>query len=164
MKKFSRFVAFLVLAVSFTTPLIASADSACQFLAQGRNCTVPTTGASGICDASLTCQPNMSVGSGGSSGGVNPSILQGYATSIIGIINSILVPVLMAVAFITFLFGVYKYFILGADSDTERATGRQFVLWGVIGFVVILSLWALVNIVMGTLNLSAGTRPRIPEL
>lgn len=97
-------------------------------------------------------------------GGVNPSILQGYATSIIGVINSILVPVLIAIAFITFLFGVYKYFILGADSDTERATGRQFVLWGVIGFVVILSLWALVNIVMGTLNLSAGTRPRIPEL
>lgn len=98
----------------------------------------------------------------GSSGGINPSYLQGYKTSIIGIINGMLVPVLIAIAFITFLWGVYKYFILGADSDTERATGRQFVLWGIIGFVVIASVWALVNIVSGTLGLQIGNTAPLP--
>lgn len=100
-----------------------------------------------------------------SSGGIDPSYLQGYKTSIIGIINGMLVPVLIAIAFITFLWGVYKYFILGADSDTERATGRQFVLWGIIGFVVIASVWALVNIVSGTLGLQIGnTAPPPPKI
>ena len=98
-------------------------------------------------------------------GTINTSYLLGYKTSIVYVINSIFVPVLFAVAFLTFLWGVYKYFILGADNDTERATGRQFVLWGIIGFVVILSVWALVGIVATTFGLSpGGTAPAYPKL
>ena len=65
----------------------------------------------------------------------------------------------MAVAFITFLWGVYKYFIQGADSPEERSTGQQFVLWGVIGFAVIISVWGLVAIVLATLNIPVGVSP-----
>jgi hypothetical protein len=97
--------------------------------------------------------------------GINLNVIQPYATGIINVINSIFVPVLIAVAFIVFLWGVYKYFILGADSDTERATGRQFVLWGIIGFVIIFSLWGLVNIVGGTLGFSFTTpAPKPPRI
>ncbi|HCR52517.1 TPA: hypothetical protein DIV48_02605 [Candidatus Kaiserbacteria bacterium] len=94
--------------------------------------------------------------------GINPTYLQGYSQSIVGVINSLLVPVLIAVAFIVFLYGVYKYFILGADDEAERATGRQFTLWGIIGFVVILSVWALVYIVMTTFGLSIMAAPPTP--
>jgi hypothetical protein len=80
-------------------------------------------------------------------GGINMSAITGYSNGIIDVINKILVPILMAIAFIVFLWGVYKYFIYGADSDAERATGKQFVLWGVIGFAVIFSVWGLVNVV-----------------
>ncbi|MFZ3043587.1 MAG: hypothetical protein WA058_00545 [Minisyncoccia bacterium] len=96
---------------------------------------------------------------------INTTYIKGYSDSIVGIINNILVPVLMAIAFIYFLYGVYKYFILGADSDTERKTGRQFVLWGIIGFVAILSVWGLVNIVGSTLGLSpGGNSPAVPTI
>ncbi len=71
----------------------------------------------------------------------------------------------MAIAFIVFLWGVYKYFIYGADNETERATGKQFVLWGIIGFVVILSVWGLVAIVSGTLGLQlGGAAPKPPTI
>lgn len=95
---------------------------------------------------------------------INTTIIKGYSDSIIGIINTILVPVLIAIAFITFLWGVYKYFILGADNETQRETGRQFTLWGIIGFVIILSLWGIVNLFMGTLGLSVGTAPKFPTI
>lgn len=85
-----------------------------------------------------------------------------YAGSIKSLINGIIVPVLFAVAFLYFIYGVYKYFILGADSDTEVATGRKFVLWGVIGFVVILSLWGLVNVGVGLFNLGGQNAPTPP--
>ena len=88
--------------------------------------------------------------------GINPTIVQGYSTSITSLINGILVPLLISVAFIVFLWGVYRYFILGADNETERETGKQFVLWGIIGFVVILSVWGIVGIVGGTLGLPTG--------
>lgn len=96
--------------------------------------------------------------------GVNVSYLQNYSNSITGVINYVLVPVLMAIAFIVFLWGVYKYFILGAADEKSRTDGRQFTLWGVIGFVVILSLWGIVNIFMSTLGLSVGTAPAYPTI
>lgn len=94
--------------------------------------------------------------------GINEKPLQGYSDSIIGIINSALVPLLIAVAFIVFLFGVYKYFIAGADKDTEREEGRKFALSGIIGFVIILSVWGLVAIVRNTLNLTTNNNPPPP--
>ena len=89
-------------------------------------------------------------------GSVNTTYLQGYANSIIGIINGIFIPVIMAIAFLVFIWGVYKYFILGAANETEKMEGRKFALWGIIGFVVIFSVWGLVNVVVGTFNLPTG--------
>lgn len=95
--------------------------------------------------------------------GINISAIKPYSDSIIDVINSVLVPVLIAIAFIVFLWGVYKYFILGGADEKSRTEGRQFVLWGVIGFVIIFCVWALVNIVIGVFNLSGGsTAPRPP--
>ncbi len=88
---------------------------------------------------------------------MNLTILQRYAYDIMGIINFIFVPVLMAIALLTFLWGVYTYFILGADSDDKRAEGRQFVLWSIIGFVVIVSVWGLVFMVGVTLGVGPGS-------
>ncbi len=98
-------------------------------------------------------------------GSVNPRLIQYYGDTIIWAINFVVAPVLMAIAFIFFLWGVFKYFILGAESDTERATGRQFILWGIIAFVIITSLWGLVAVVGNTFGLYAGGRaPPYPTL
>ena len=96
--------------------------------------------------------------------GINLNAVTPYSNGIINLVNGILVPVLMALAFIVFLFGVYMYFIQGAADETSRATGRQFTLWGIIGFVIILSLWGIVNLFMGTLGLSVGQAPPFPTI
>ena len=102
----------------------------------------------------INCTPVSSVSP--SSSGINTYYLQNYSTSIINIINGIVAPVMLAVAFVFFLYGVYKYFFLGATNESERANGRQFVLWSIIGFVVIFSIWGLVGLVGSTLGLSSG--------
>lgn len=96
--------------------------------------------------------------------GINEAYIKGYSDSIIGVINVILVPTLIALAFIVFLWGVYNYFIYGADNEDKRKEGRTFVLYGVIGFVIIFSLWALVNILMGTLGLGPSKSPPPPTI
>ncbi len=98
-------------------------------------------------------------------GGINIGLVTQYSSGILALINQVFVPVLFAIAFLTFLYGVYKYFILGAANEAERAKGRDFVLWGIIGFVVILSVWGLVAIVGRTFGLQAGgTAPAAPTL
>ena len=96
---------------------------------------------------------------------MNLQYIQEYSSSITTIINVYLVPLLLAIAFILFLWGVFNYFILGASDSEKLKQGRQFTLWGIIGFVIILSIWGLVNIVVVTLNLqSVGHAPPPPTL
>ncbi|MDO8566635.1 MAG: pilin [bacterium] len=149
MKKISRFAALVLLAASFSVPLLAVAETTlnsdyCN--STGRNYDTKTQ----------TCVSN--------SGGININVLRPYSESIIGIINTILVPVLIAIAFITFLWGIFKYFIWGAESESDKADGRKFAMWGIIGFVILFSLWALVNIVSGTLGLQTNNSPRPPTI
>jgi hypothetical protein len=86
----------------------------------------------------------------------------GIGATILYIINSILVPVLFAVAFIVFLYGVAEAYIFSRGSDTARANGHKHVLWGIVGFAVMLSLWGLVNIVASTFGLAGVTAPPTP--
>ena len=97
--------------------------------------------------------------------GINTAYLQSFSVKIIVAINAFVIPVLFAVAFLTFLWGVYRYLILGADSEDKRKEGKVFVFWGIIGFVVIISLWGLVAMVGNTLGLTAGgSAPAYPTL
>lgn len=98
------------------------------------------------------------------SGGINVGIIQGYSTSFINIINNIFIPLLFAVALLVFIYGVYKYFILGGADGKAREEGRSFVLWGVVGFTVIISVWGLVNVLMSIFNLDSGNVPPAPTI
>lgn len=76
------------------------------------------------------------------------------STGIIGIINTVIVPLIFALAFLVFVWGVLKYFIFSGGDEGKRSEGRQFVLWGILGMVVLLSVWGFVNIVLSTLGIA----------
>ena|SRR3989344_3715968 len=85
--------------------------------------------------------------------------------SVIRVINGTFVPVLFAVAFIVFLFGVAKTYIFSNGDPTKVKAGHTLILWGLIGFAVMLSVWGLVNIVDNTfgLRLAAPTSTQLPK-
>ena len=78
---------------------------------------------------------------------------------IINTINNILVPGLFAVAFIVFLWGAFKTFIAGAQSEETKEEGKNLMLCGLIGFFVMVSIWGLVNILTGTVSFGNTTGP-----
>jgi NADH:ubiquinone oxidoreductase subunit 2 (subunit N) len=80
--------------------------------------------------------------------------IQGVGSTITDLINNVAVPVLFAIAFIVFIYGVFQFFILGAKDEEKQATGRSLMLWGLIGFFVMVSVWGLVNILVGTFNVN----------
>jgi|SRR3989344_1343486 len=90
--------------------------------------------------------------------------LQNYATVIINAINFILVPVLFAVAFIVFLYGVALKYIFSHGDAAKVSEGHKIILWGLIGFVVMLSIWGLVNLLGNTLGLGGLARPVYPTI
>jgi Type IV secretion system pilin len=96
--------------------------------------------------------------------------LFGVYGTVTGIINGILVPLLFAVAFLTFLWGIFEYFIAGGANEEKRKQGKSFILYGLIGFFIMMSVWGLVNVVVNTFGLGSGenngnqTAPTYPSL
>jgi NADH:ubiquinone oxidoreductase subunit 2 (subunit N) len=71
---------------------------------------------------------------------------------VINLINNVAVPIVFALAFIVFIFGIFQYFIQGGHDEEKREAGKSLMLWGLIGFFVMVSVWGLVNILRGTFN------------
>lgn len=84
------------------------------------------------------------------------------ASTILYLINYILVPTLFAVSFLVFLFGIFRTYIWSSGDETAVAQGHKLILWGLIGFVVMLSLWGIVNIVANTFGLGGYAAPPLP--
>ena len=78
---------------------------------------------------------------------------------IINTINNVIVPVVFAIAFIVFLWGAFQTFILGANDAAVKEKGKNLMLWGLIGFFVMVSVWGLVNILTGTIGFSDTSGP-----
>ena len=69
-----------------------------------------------------------------------------FVGNILTFINGTLVPLVFAVAFLVFIWGVFEYFIRGGGDEGKREQGKQLMLWGIIGFVLMVSIWGIVNI------------------
>ncbi len=82
---------------------------------------------------------------------------QAAARDIVAKINDVilfpLITLLMAVAFIIFLWGAFEY-VKNADNESARETGRNHLMYGVIGMLIMLSAYAILNIAAGTFGLS----------
>ncbi len=81
---------------------------------------------------------------------------------VIVFINDYLIPFLWAIAFLMFIWGVFQYFIAGGADEEKRSQGRQFVIWSVIAFFVMSSLWGIVNLLDGTFQFGNENTPDIP--
>ena len=76
------------------------------------------------------------------------------STGVIGLLNVVIIPTIFALAFLVFIWGVVKYFFLHGGDETKRTEGKQFVLWGILGMVVLFSVWGFVNIMLSTLGIA----------
>jgi hypothetical protein len=95
-------------------------------------------------------------------GGLNTTAIQSLSDSIIGLFNTVVVPLVFALAFIVFLWGVFQAFIVGANNEEKRKEGAKFVMWALIGFFVMVSIWGLVNLAKSLFPTSNNVRPDLP--
>jgi hypothetical protein len=79
--------------------------------------------------------------------------IQDLAIFITRFINNIAVPLVFTLAFIVFIIGIFQYFIAGAADEAKRDKGKSLMIYGLIGFFVMISVWGLVRILTGTIRL-----------
>lgn len=63
-----------------------------------------------------------------------------------------LVPLLIGLAVVVFIYGIIL--LMFSEGGEKKEEGKQYMLWGIIGIFVMVSVWGLVNILIGTFNLN----------
>ena len=75
---------------------------------------------------------------------------------LISIIDRIIVPLVFALAFLAFIWGIFRFFF--NDNEEKRKEGRQFALAGILGFFLMLSIWGLTRGPVNTSGFRTDTR------
>jgi hypothetical protein len=87
-----------------------------------------------------------------------------FVDNIVKFMNNTLVPLIFAVAFLVFLWGMFKTFILGGSDSDKQAEGKQLMVYAIAGFVIMVSLWGIVNLVADGFGFRDENIERIPNL
>jgi hypothetical protein len=83
----------------------------------------------------------------------------------IGQLLNTVIPVLIALGVVYFVWGVVTY-VIASDEEAKKA-GRDRIIFGIIGLTVIVAVWGLVGIVtrtFGVSNSGSVTLPTIPVI
>ncbi len=76
----------------------------------------------------------------------------------IGGILQPLVPLLIGLGVVVFIYGVL--ILMFSEDGEKKEEGKQYMLWGIIGIFVMVSVWGLVSILSGSFGLN-NTPPKI---
>lgn len=68
------------------------------------------------------------------------------------------IGLLLGIATLVFLVGVIQYVIAGGDEKKATAA-KSYMLYGIIGLVLMVAAWGLVNLVVDTLGLNTTSIP-----
>lgn len=71
--------------------------------------------------------------------------IQTFLVNVLTFLNGTVIPFLLAIAFVFFLWNVVRYFIFGGSDEGKHEEARRLAIWGILAFVVIASLWGIVN-------------------
>lgn len=82
--------------------------------------------------------------------------------NLMSLLKDRIIPLLFALATVIFIWGVIQYIIAGGSEDRAK-NAKQIIVWGIIGLTVMVSAWAIVNILCGTLVSWGGTTVKCPS-
>ena len=63
-----------------------------------------------------------------------------------------LISFLFALAVLYFLYGVLQFF-LNQTNEEKKTSAKNHMMWGVIGMTIMMSAFAIINMILRTLNI-----------
>ena len=73
------------------------------------------------------------------------------------IVNPI-ITLLFALAVVYFLYGIFQ-FISHQDNEEAKTTGKNHMIWGILGIVIMMGVFTILDVVMNTFNIT-GIDPK----
>lgn len=97
---------------------------------------------------------------GSATGGAFGTLLK----TIIEFSNSVLIPFIIGIGFLVFVWGMFQYFIAGGANDDSKEKGKSLMIYATVGFLLIIVFWGIVNLLANATGLDNSTLENIPKL
>lgn len=85
-------------------------------------------------------------------------------TNILVFANNTLIPFIIGIGFLAFVWGMFQYFIAGGANDESREKGRKLMINATLGFVVIIIFFGVINLLTSSTGLEGESIKYIPEV
>ncbi len=79
------------------------------------------------------------------------------------IISEGILPLLIGVAVVAFVYGIIQYF-LNPDNEEKRKQGKSYITWGLVALFVMVSFWGIVGIAQKTFDTDGTDTVKIPKI
>ena len=96
-------------------------------------------------------------------GGTNSDLAKAFE-GIIEFANEILIPFIIGIGFLLFVFGMFQYFIAGGANDESREKGKKLMINATIAFVVIIIFFGVINVLTNSTGLQGQQIENVPEI
>ena len=82
-------------------------------------------------------------------------------SNILAFTNTVLIPFIIGIGFLVFVFGMFRYFIAGGANDEKKEQGRSLMIYATLGFVLIIIFWGAVNLIASSTGLGSSPAPGV---
>ena len=91
----------------------------------------------------------------GSFGGSSAAFVTLLA-NILTFVNNIIIPFIIGIGFLVFVWGMFQFFIAGGSNDEAKEKGKSLMIYATLGFVLIIVFWGIVNLLTSSTGLDNG--------
>jgi len=79
--------------------------------------------------------------------------------------NNVLIPFIIGIGFLVFVWGMFQYFIAGGANDEKKEAGKSLMIYATLGFVLIIVFWGVVNLVANSSGLQGeDINDQVPDI
>lgn len=78
--------------------------------------------------------------------------------------NEVVIPFIIGIGFLMFVWGMLQYFIFGGASDESREKGKKLMISATIAFVVIIIFFGAINLLTTTTGLEGQKIKNVPQV
>jgi hypothetical protein len=97
-------------------------------------------------------------------GGGDLGPFQNLLENILIFTNNVLIPFIIGIGFLVFVWGMFKYFIVGGANDDAKEQGKSLMIYATLGFLLIIVFWGVVNLLADSTGLEGDTLDNIPKV
>lgn len=112
--------------------------------------------------AAVLLTPMMALAQIATTGGGGP--FEVLLRNILDFTNSVLIPFIIGIGFLVFVWGMFKYFIVGGANDDAKEQGKSLMIYATLGFLLIIVFWGVVNLLTESTGLEGDTLDNIPTV